>query len=500
MSAGNVVLALLVASLWLAAGAEAQRDPIPYDAPEVIVFGADRFAVPDPKDYRVELGEGLVAFIAEDSVTDTVELTALIGASRLDDPDGKTGLAAGVAYGMRSVRGLDDRLYAMSAQLSVTTDNEHTRLRLSLLKEDLADGIALFTEMLRLPKLDDETLAAYRRLGARPPWNPNNPRKRPEHELPKMLYGDHPAGRVPTAATLATMNVRDLRTFYDKYYVPNNVVLAVSGGIEREATVQGLKAGLFPWRRARVRHPHVPHVPDVPEIPEATPRQIHVWDIDRLQGWMLVGHLGRQGREDEHAALEIANYILGGNGAIWKRVHSELAPARAEGHFDARLFVESRGKRGLSNDISSYVPVGFRVRGLTYAVTLGRPESIAYLLKIIDTEWAKIREDVSANDIEIAKGALTEGYFQMRYAGAHATALTLAEELLLEGDHDWSEGYVERIRAVTQAEVLAAARKYYRPEDLVAVLVGPIDEIRSSQHPLYKANLEDFGEIVHHPW
>ena len=88
----------------------------------------------------------------------------------------------------------------------------------------------------------------------------------------------------------------------------------------------------------------------------------------------------------------------------------------------------------------------------------------------------------------------------MRYAGAHATALTLAEELLLEGDHDWSEGYVERIRAVTQAEVLAAARKYYRPEDLVAVLVGPIDEIRSSQHPLYKANLEDFGEIVHHPW
>ena len=53
---------------------------------------------------------------------------------------------------------------------------------------------------------------------------------------------------------------------------------------------------------------------------------------------------------------------------------------------------------------------------------------------------------------------------------------------------------------MTQAEVLAAARKYYRPEDLVAFLVGPIDEIRSSEHPLYKAKLEDFGEIIHHPW
>ena len=142
---------------------------------------------------------------------------------------------------------------------------------------------------------------------------------------------------------------------------------------------------------------------------------------------MLVGHLGRHGREDEHAALEVANYILGGNGAIWKRVHPELAPARAQGHFDARLFVESRGKRGLSNDISSYVPVGFRAPALTYAVTLGRPESIAFLLKIIDDEWRKIREDVSDGDIEIAKGALTQGYFQMRYAGAHATALSFAD-------------------------------------------------------------------------
>ena len=215
---------------------------------------------------------------------------------------------------------------------------------------------------------------------------------------------------------------------------------------------------------------------------------------------MLVGHLGRHGREDEHAALEVANYILGGNGAIWKRVHPELTPARAQGHFDARLFVESRGKRGLSNDISSYVPVGFRAPALTYAVTLGRPESIAFLLKIIDDEWRKIREDVSDGDIEIAKGALTQGYFQMRYAGAHATALSFAEELFFEGGHDWSEGYVERIRAVTKAEVLAAARKYYRPEDLVTVLVGPLDEIQSSEHPLYKAKLEDFGELIVHRW
>ena len=59
---------------------------------------------------------------------------------------------------------------------------------------------------------------------------------------------------------------------------------------------------------------------------------------------------------------------------------------------------------------------------------------------------------------------------------------------------------MQAIRSVTKEQVLAAARKYYRPDDLVAVLVGPIEAIRSSQHPLYPAKLEDFGEVVLHPW
>ena len=36
-------------------------------------------------------------------------------------------------------------------------------------------------------------------------------------------------------------------------------------------------------------------------------------------------------------------------------------------------------------------------------------------------------------------------------------------------------------------------------EGLVAVLVGPLEEIQSSEHPLYKAKLEDFGKIIVHP-
>ncbi len=49
----------------------AQRDPIPFDPPEAIELGDSRFILPAPDDYRVELDESLVAFVAEDANTAT---------------------------------------------------------------------------------------------------------------------------------------------------------------------------------------------------------------------------------------------------------------------------------------------------------------------------------------------------------------------------------------------------------------------------------------------
>ncbi len=494
---------LVMAATLLGGGLSAQTARVPYDHPDRITFGPTTFQLPDPAQHAVDLGQGLVAFVAEDPVTTTVELTALIGASRLDDPAGKAGLAEAVAFAMSRVgpaapgaAPLADVLHRMDARLSASVDNEHTRVSLSFLNEDLGEAIELFAGLLRRPRLDDEMLATYHRQGLRPEWDPDDPRTRPGVEFSRLIYGDHPAGRRRTRATLAAITVEDLTAFHRRLYVPNNIVLAVSGGLDRAAVISALERSLFgaSWMRTAVNHA------DLPAVPAPDARTLHVFDVDRRQAWAVVGHLGVRGRAADRAALEVANYILGGNGAIWKRVHPDRPPARGQGHFRARLYDESRTVRGLTNDTSSYVPVGFRAPTPIYAVTSGRPESIPYLLRIIDEQWRRIGQEASDLDVEIAKGALTEGYFQMRYAGAHATALSLAEERFFEGGHDWYRGYVEAIRAVTRDAVLGAARSYYRAEELVAVLVGPLERIQTTEHPQYTAQLSDFGAIVKHDW
>jgi len=488
------LLVILSMSLVLASSVLGQRREIPFAAPEDIRFGTARFELPDPGQHRVELDQGLVVFLADDEQTDTVRLTALIGASRLDDPSDKAGLAAAVAFAMRQGHG--DELYRMSATLGTSVDAEHTRLSMSFLREDLDDALSIFVRALRAPSLDNETLERFRSSAARPPWNPDDPRARPEFEFSRLVYGDHPAARRATADSVARISVDDLRTFHARFYVPNNVVLAASGGFDRAALEGEMRQRLFTtaWPLQDVTHS------EVPPIEEPDGRVIHAWDVDRLQGWAVIGHMGSTGRTADRAALEVANYVLGGGGAVWKRVAPDLPPSPAEGHFDARLFNESRAMRGLTNDTSSYVPAGFRVPAPIYAVTLGRPESMGFLFKIVVDQWERIRTELSEDDVAVAKGALTEGYFQMRYAGAHNTALSLAEELFFQGSHDWAQDYERAVLAVTKEQAVAAARKYYRPEALVAALVGPLDEMLSQEHPLYKAKLTDFGTIRRHDW
>jgi hypothetical protein len=69
-------------------------------------------------------------------------------------------------------------------------------------------------------------------------------------------------------------------------------------------------------------------------------------------------------------------------------------------------------------------------------------------------------------------GALEDGLFQVRHLDGYAITRSFALERLRYGNHERSASYVERIRAVTKENVLNAARKYIRPENMQVVLLG----------------------------
>ena len=86
-------------------------------------------------------------------------------------------------------------------------------------------------------------------------------------------------------------------------------------------------------------------------------------------------------------------------------------------------------------------------------------------------------EEVSAEELFVAVGALTEGTFQTQYLDGYSAARNFALEYLRYRNHERSASYVDRIRAVTEKNVLAAARKYLRPDEMHVVLVGEAETL-----------------------
>ena len=70
-----------------------------------------------------------------------------------------------------------------------------------------------------------------------------------------------------------------------------------------------------------------------------------------------------------------------------------------------------------------------------------------------------------------------DGLWATRYATGLDATRSYALEWLRRGQHDWSAGYPERIRAVTPEQIRAVAQEYLHPERMIVSVVGPLEAI-----------------------
>ena len=166
-------------------------------------------------------------------------------------------------------------------------------------------------------------------------------------EFYRRLAQGHPAGYVPTAETVNAVSRADMVAFHERYFKPNETVLAVSGDFERDELLGALEASLGDWKTAPVDYPKLP-----PYNPDPAPQIYHA-QKDVGQSIVIMGHPSVYAYTPEYNALDVANAVLGGGG------------------FSSRLFTEIRTKRGLAYSTGSQISQGFAYPGtfLAFAIT-----------------------------------------------------------------------------------------------------------------------------------
>ena len=204
-------------------------------------------------------------FYLPDRELPLIDLKLLIKAGGVDVGDDKIGMTD-VLNGSLIRGGTEKHLPPALAlaldenaiQLSVSVGEEEAAVTLSVMKADWEKGLALLEEVLMRPRFDPrvfdvvkrQALIALKRQGG-------DARSVSSREAKIWHFKGHPYGRDPLQGlnTIPTINQEDLKGFMKRYFVPSNMVVAVSGDIEKGRALEGLRKFFqaFPKGRAPVR-------------------------------------------------------------------------------------------------------------------------------------------------------------------------------------------------------------------------------------------------------
>lgn len=431
--------------------------------PRELKFPPLVFHPPKREQYRHVLSTGTVAYLVEDHDLPLITVSVLVRVGEYLDPPGKEGLAsltgsqmrAGGA-GNRTADEFDEAVDFLAAQISSAVGSTQGTASLNCLAKDIDEALGLFFDMLRSPRFQEDRLALAKSQTLQQMERRNDSTATIEsREWNRLIYGsDHFTNRYSTKASIEAITRDDLVQFHRRYYHPGAFIFAVSGDFTTAEMIAKLEAGLRGWPIARDPVPDVPRPTRTP-----TPGLYAVHKPDVNQGRVSIGHLGAMRDIPDHYALTIMNDILGGGG------------------FTSRIMSRVRSDEGLAYSAGSNFGFGVYYPGTFRCFFQSKSATVAQAIEIVLEEINRIRTTlVSPEELETAKNYAIET-FPRFFSTAAQIAGTFAQDEFTRRPADFWHTYRDRIRAVTPEDVRRVAEKYLRPDQLVILVVGNLDDI-----------------------
>lgn len=278
---------------------------------------------------------------------------------------------------------------------------------------------------------------------------------------PLMHIGDLLEGGVFRGSTLGTLisGTREsvtaltrtqLLNFWQHYYHPRNMLLAVAGKMD----AAGLRVveKKFGERRTSstrgsfkhfVPHPRAPHI------------ALHFKETEQVQ--LALGFPAFGYGHKHLLALELLSTILGGN-------------------MSSRLFVRLREKEGLCYSVRAGVD-SYQGTGLL-AVQAGLDQArLPLAIKLIREELELVsKQGVGVDELSRAK-EYSKGRFALALEDSAAQADWFAKRLFLEQSRETPEQHLARLSRVKPAEITLVAREVLKLNHATLALIGPFKKI-----------------------
>lgn len=279
-----------------------------------------------------------------------------------------------------------------------------------------------------------------------------------------LVYGkDHPYGEIATEESVQSVTVEDCRAYYKQYFVPGNAHLVMVGDITlKEAKAVGEKY-FAKWAAGKV-------VEQTFEKPQA-PAQTYVALVDRpasVQSVLQVAYPVELGVGDPDVIkTRVMNQILGGS-------------------FSARMNQNLREKHGYTYGARTQLSSDAIIGNFNASTSVRNEVTDSALFEMM-SELKRITEEPVSNDELVSAKAYIAGAFGRSLESPQTIASFAVNTARYNLPNDYYSTYLQRLDAVTLADVQAVSKKYIRPDQAHLVVVGKGSEIADKLKP--------FGEV-----
>ncbi|MDN3666213.1 M16 family metallopeptidase [Algibacter miyuki] len=270
-----------------------------------------------------------------------------------------------------------------------------------------------------------------------------------------LAYGKHhPYGEFATEETVQKVTLKDVETFYRRYFTPKNAYLVVVGDVKFQTIQNQIKQYFSTWETMLDMSYKVQEA-----MPNAQYTQINFVDMPNAvqSNISLTSNVDLKMSDPDYHAVLIANKILGGGFNSYLNMNLREAHAYTYG---------ARSSVGSDKYVSRF-KAGASVRN---AVT---DSAVVETLK----EIKRIKETpVTAEALANAKAKYV-GDFVLALENPQTIARYALNIKVNDLPKDFYLTYLEKINAVTIADVKRVANKYFGTDNARIVIIGKGSEV-----------------------
>jgi len=412
-------------------------------------------AVTWPKRTRARLVNGLEVVLAEAHSIPKFHGELYFRAGNALVSDRSTGLAEMTATLVRTgttkraSRRIEEDLRRLGADLGSSAGQDTSAVGFAGLSEFSEPLLQLVDELARDAAFPENEFERERRQKLEEvKLERTSPGFLASERLRKILFGAHPYARVsPSEPQVAAYKRDDLQSVYHEIYTPDNALIMLVGDFDPQSMLKTIEKIFGNWSGKK------PVAKEFPAPPKPQGRRVYlVHNPGSVQAQILVGCHSITRKHPDWLQLGLTNSLYGGA-------------------FNSRLVMNIREDKGYTySPRSSVHPL--RQHGYFSVSAAVRNDVVAASLTEIFYELEKLRSlPVPEAELADAQNYLT-GVFSMGLATQEGLLSQFSTVELNELPADYLETYRDKIRAITSADLMATARKYFDSANMQIVIVG----------------------------